>query len=157
MSAPQVPPPPLLGGTPYGAPPPGAPPTGAPPYGAAPPGAPPYGYPPPPGAPPHGYPPPPGDPYAVPRTHPLAVVSLVCGILSLPACCCWGVAVPLEIASLVCGFLALAKIRAEPERHSGRGLCVAGMICAGTSLLFSLVWLAGNVRESIRSRYGVNV
>src|SRR4051794_17175578 len=122
----------------------------APPYPPPPP-PPPGGYGPPWGhGPPWNHGPPPVDPYAAPKTHPLAVVCLVAGILSVPACCCWGVAVPLEIASIVCGGIALKQIGAEPHLHGGRGLCVAGMICAGTSLLFSLAWLAGNLRESIR-------
>lgn len=91
-----------------------------------------YGYPPP-GYGPPGMPPPMGGMYAgPPTTHPLAITSLVCGILSLPvACCCWMVAPALSITALVCGIIGMNKIKAEPERYTGQGLAITGIVLGG--------------------------
>jgi hypothetical protein len=133
----------------YGGPPGGG--YGGPPGGGAPPppggyGAPPGGYGGPPGG---GYGPPPGTgfgapgqsafgpPTGGPRVHPLAIVSLVAGILSMPACCCWfGLSLPL--CAMICGYLALLKIRSNPQVYSGKLFCYIGMSCGGLGFLSCL-------------------
>ncbi len=132
--------------------PPQVPPFGSSPPPAGPPGPPQnggYGNPPPPGG--FGY----GNPYGQePRTHPLATVSLVCGIVSIPMCCCWGIGFPLEVASIVCGVIALQKIKTAPDQYRGSNQCIAGMICATVGLFFTLGWIFSTVSDTLKRKYG---
>jgi hypothetical protein len=139
------PPPGGYGGPPgggYGGPPGGAPPGGGG-YGGPPPGGyggPPaggYGGPPGMGGPVGGYGGPPGyGPAAGPKVHPLAIVSLVLGILSMPACCCWfGFLLP--IGAIACGFMALTQIAKAPQVYSGNLLCYAGIACGGLGFILT--------------------
>ena len=66
----------------------------------------------------------------------LAIVSLVCGILSLT--CCGPVT---GIAALITGFMAKNNVDADPLHYTGRGLAVAGMIMGGISVALTVVWL----------------
>ncbi len=146
----------------YGGPPPGG---GIPPGGAgAPPGG--FGGPPPGGfggAPPGGgygppggmaaYPPGPMAPQTGPKVHPLALVSLIAGILSIPACCCW-FGLPLPICAIACGVIALGKIRSEPQVYSGRTLCLVGIICGSLGLLSSSTFNLTSYGSGFRRRYG---
>jgi len=69
-----------------------------------------------------------------PATEPLAIVSLVAGIL-----CC----VPLgSTTALVTGFMALGRIDANPQGRTGKGLAIAGIALGGVSWLVALLWLA---------------
>ena len=75
---------------------------------------------------------------------PLAVVSLVCGIISIPGVfCCFGyLTAP---AAVICGHIALSEINQSTHLESSRGLAKTGLILgyvslglAALSILFSL-------------------
>jgi hypothetical protein len=140
------PPPPPESPAPPPAPPGWQPPPGeAPPpaYGA--PGPPPAaGYPPSPGYPPvpTGYPPQAGygygNPYATaPRSEPLAIAALVCGIVAIPFC---GLGIVLGILGLVFGIIAIRKIDRSQGALTGRGLALAGAICGGVGLAINVLY-----------------
>jgi hypothetical protein len=151
------------GGGGYGGPPGGG--YGGPPgEGGSPPG---YGGPGGPGAPPPGgYGPPPGGAYGAapgqfpppgavgPRVHPLAIVSLVAGILSLPACCCWFFGFPLPLCAVACGVVALGKIKAQPQLYSGAILCWIGMVFGGLGLIMTSGYHFTNFGQLYRHRIG---
>jgi hypothetical protein len=132
-----------------GTPPPGA--GGAPGYGQPGYGDPAYGQPPPYGQPP-GYPPQqPGAPggYGAPQqTSPLAIVSLVLGILGVP-CCTFFV---LGIAAIVTGFLARKQIAESQGRLKGSGMAVAGLILGIVMTVIAVVYwiliLAGAINDN---------
>lgn len=65
----------------------------------------------------------------------LAIVSLVCGILSI--FCCFSIIVP--IAAVVLGFIAKGKIDENPNEYGGRGLALAGMITGGIGLILGII------------------
>ena len=92
------------------------------------------------GAPPPLIPPPlppsPGSPplgpaSRRPRTHGLAVSSLVLGILGL---CSGGIT---AVVGLVLGIIALIRIRRAPDQFRGKGLAIAG-ICVSTVFVLVL-------------------
>lgn len=140
---------PPYGGPPgggYGGPPPGG-------YGGPPPGG--YGAPPggygPPGSPPGYGGMPPQSPYIAPApgyspmqqvpavgmpqgqtTHTLAVISLVCSIV---ACIPFG-----PIIAIVTGFLARSAIQREPERYTGAGMALAGIIIGFAWIAIGVLW-----------------
>lgn len=94
--------------------------------------------PPPPGPPPSGPPGPPaygyGPPPAAPKTSPLAIISLVCGIL---ICGSFFTGLP----AIVCGLLALRQISESEGRLTGRGLAIAGIVCGVITMALGLMWL----------------
>lgn len=150
--------PPGYGGPPGGGPPGyGGPPGGGPPGYGGPPGAPPgYG-----GPPPGGYGPPPGGfggapqfgppgfgpggfapPPAAPGgpNEPLAIISLVLGLVSLPGgCCCSLLILPIAIGGGVTGIIALQKANANPYVSSStKPMAIVGIVCAGLSLFLAV-------------------
>jgi hypothetical protein len=62
------------------------------------------------------------------KTHPFAVISLVCGLASLLLFCL--TAVP----GIIFGALALSKIRAEPAVYTGRNMGLWGIVINCLSL-----------------------
>ena len=64
----------------------------------------------------------------------LAIGSLVCGLVSLPLCCCCGwIGLPLSAVGGVLGWLAI--------KTPSRNLALAGFIISMVSLVFNLIWL----------------
>lgn len=103
-----------------------------------PPPPPPPGYGPP-GYGPPGYPPPYGA--ATPDQNPLAVASLVTGILALlTSFCCGLFTFPLAIAAVVTGILGLNQGRDQPSQ--ARTMCIAGICCGAASFVLSIVFVA---------------
>lgn len=129
-------------------PPPGQPPYGQQPYGQQPP---PYGQQPPEypqqgqygqqyGAPPPyaqqpGYGP---GGYGPAKTSPLAIVSLVLGVLGI---CCSSLFV-VGIAAVVTGFLGRKQVQESQGTVKGGGMALAGMILGGAAILLGLVYWA---------------
>jgi len=149
------------GGSPMGGPPGYGPPPGAPPGGFGPPGGPP-GYGPPPGGygPPPGFGPPGGPPGMMmggPRFNPLAITSLILGILSIPGCCCWFLGAPMAVAGLVLGIVGMGKIRSDPQQWKGSEMAIAGIVCAGIGLVMLLLAWFTPWDDQARSLFGVGL
>jgi len=89
-----------------------------------------------------------------PRIHPLAIISLVAGILSIPTCCCFGIGIPFGIAAIVCGIIAMGKAKANPELYKGNGLAIAGIICGSLGMLSGIGSFFTTLDDSFRSKYG---
>jgi hypothetical protein len=152
------------GGGPGGYGPPGGggpggfgPPGGGGPGGYGPPGdggpggfGPPPGY----GPPPGGFGPP-GAPIGPPTAqfNPLAITSMILGILSIPTCCCGFLGTPLAIAGLVLGVVAMGKIRSEPQAWKGGGMAIAGIVTASIGILLALAALFTTFDDALRTRY----
>lgn len=146
MVAPGPPPPPPPGG--YG--PPGGSGYGPPAGGF---GALPGGFGPPPGAfgPAGG---PPGMMVAGPRFHPLAIASMILGIVAIPSCCCWFFGSPMAGAGLLLGILALGKIRGAPQQFKGAGMAIAGIACSSFALLLDLLAIFTTMDDYVRNQVG---
>jgi len=72
-----------------------------------------------------------------PPAHPLAITGLILGILSfLGCCCCEGF--PFSIPGLIVSIIALVQIKKEPQRRSGKGLALAGLILSILGILMGL-------------------
>jgi hypothetical protein len=70
------------------------------------------------------------------QNNTLAIVSLVCGILSV--CLCGLIA---GIPAIITGFMAKNNIDANPAEYGGRGMAIAGMILGGISIVFTILYL----------------
>ena len=72
----------------------------------------------------------------------LAIVSLVCGVLSL---FCLGIV--LGLPAIIMGFMQLNKIKSDPVTYGGKGLAIGGMVTGALSSLLTilgiLLFLAG--------------
>jgi hypothetical protein len=66
----------------------------------------------------------------------LAIVSLVCGVLSIV--CCGAIA---GIPAIITGYMAKNNVDSNPSQYTGRGMAIAGMILGGVSLLFTALYL----------------
>lgn len=78
--------------------------------------------------------------YGVSRDQTLPTVSLVLGIIScLLVCCAGGIYVGLPAA--IVGFLALRNIDSRPDKYTGRGLAIGGMVLGIITFLASLFFL----------------
>ncbi len=70
----------------------------------------------------------------------LAIISMICGILSLVLCCVPAVPVILAIVAIALGIVSLVK------KQGGKGMVIAGFICAGFGLFggltYSSIWAA---------------
>ncbi len=74
------------------------------------------------------------------RAHPLAITSLVLGCLGMMPCCCLGPA--LGIVGAILGVIALVQIGDAPDRWTGKGLAIAGIVLSVLSFgVFALFML----------------
>jgi hypothetical protein len=90
-----------------------------------------------------------------PRVNPLAIVSMILGIVSIPGCCCWFASGPMAVAALVLGIIGMNKIRSSPHEWKGGGMAIAGIVCASIGLILSLVAIFSTIDDQLRGRYGV--
>jgi hypothetical protein len=89
-----------------------------------------------------------------PKFHPLAITSMILGILSIPTCCCWFAGSPLSIAGLVLGIIAMTKIRANPTMLKGGGMAIAGIVCSSVGIILDLVAIFSTIDDELRGKYG---
>ncbi len=66
----------------------------------------------------------------------LAIVSLVCGILSVV--CCGAIT---GIPAIITGFIAKNNVDSNPNQYGGRGFALAGMILGGISVFFTVIYI----------------
>jgi len=77
---------------------------------------------------------------AATRTNPLATTGLVLGIISITiGLCCYGL--PFNVAGIICSAIALVQINNDPQRESGHGIALAGLVLSILSLLFAALML----------------
>jgi hypothetical protein len=103
-------------------------------YGQDPSAGQPPAYPPPPPGAPGGYGPPPGPQ----KKSPLAIVSLVTGIIAVIPCC-WSLPV-FAIAALVTGLIGKKQIDQSQGQIPGRGMALAGIILGAVALVIAVVY-----------------
>ena len=64
-----------------------------------------------------------------------AIAGMVCGILSIVCCCAWYISGILGILGLVFSIMVLVK------KMPGRGLAIAGVICASVGIILAVALL----------------
>jgi hypothetical protein len=89
-----------------------------------------------------------------PRFNPLALASMVLGIVSIPGCCCWFFGAPMAVAGLVLGFVSMGKIRSNPQMFKGGGMAIAGIVCSGAGLMLDLVAIFSTIDDNLKRQYG---
>lgn len=89
---------------------------------------------------PTGAPPTIAPPSRARKTSGFATAGMVCGILSLICCCCYGF--PCNILGVVFSAAALVQTSRHPEVYDGRGMAVAGLALSLASLVIYGLLLA---------------
>ncbi len=74
-----------------------------------------------------------GDAAGEGKNKTLAMVSLICGVLSMTICCWIGII--LGPAGIVAGFMARGKINENPNQYDGATFALIGMITGGIGVL----------------------
>jgi hypothetical protein len=79
------------------------------------------------------------------RPGPMAIVSLICGILSV-LCHCVPVAgsfigFALSVAAIVLGIIEIRKISRGESSEKGKGMAVAGIILGAVGIVFGIIWI----------------
>lgn len=83
-----------------------------------------------------------------PRTNPMALASLVMGILSITCGMCCSCILPLipimpfSVLGIIFALVALAQIRKDPLSQQGRGLAVTGLVLSLLSIVLAALLLA---------------
>lgn len=107
----------------------------------------------------------PGSPYAPPAANPvgsgaaiggvqmapptsgLAIASMVCGILSLFLCFCWGGII--GIPAVICGHMAMGQTGSQdpgqPPRMGGREMAIAGLIMGYLGIMTFVILFVGKL------------
>ncbi|HAJ96016.1 MAG TPA: hypothetical protein DCP02_07265 [Actinobacteria bacterium] len=78
------------------------------------------------------------------RPGPMAIVALICGILSV-LCHCIPVAgmfigFILSIAAIILGIVESKKIGRGESNAKGKGMAIAGIILGAVGILFGILW-----------------
>lgn len=84
-----------------------------------------------------------------PKNSPLAITSLVLGILSIFCC-----GLLSGIPAIITGFMAKSRIRRSEGVQKGAGMATAGIILGFVSILISvatLVWMAPVIKQSMQA------
>ena len=77
----------------------------------------------------------------------MAITGMICGSLSLPMlCCCYGF--PFNILGIIFSAIGLSQIKSNPHQD-GKGMAIAGLICAILSLVMLAVFIALGVAGNI--------
>lgn len=79
------------------------------------------------------------------RPGPMAIVALICGILSV-LCHCVPVAgsfigFALSVAAIVLGILEMRKIGRGESSEKGKGMAIAGIILGAVGIVFGIIWI----------------
>jgi hypothetical protein len=75
-----------------------------------------------------------GGASAPPKTNVLAIVSLVCGLLSIPmVMCCYGL--PFNLIGIITGGIAIMQIGKDPDGMKGKGMAIGGIVAGILSFL----------------------
>jgi hypothetical protein len=87
-----------------------------------------------------------------PQVNPLAIASMVLGILSIPACCCAFVGTPLSVAAVVLGIVSMQKIKSQPQAWTGTGMAIAGIATGSVGVLLWIAALFTTLDDGLRAR-----
>jgi hypothetical protein len=74
------------------------------------------------------------------RASGFAVAGLILGICSIPSlCCCYGI--PFNILGLIFSIVGLSQISDNPQRYTGKGIAITGLVLSIISLAVSVLIL----------------
>ncbi|MDI6098453.1 DUF4190 domain-containing protein [Actinoplanes sp. NEAU-A12] len=76
------------------------------------------------------------------------LISMILGIVSIPAVCCWYAGVPLAVGAIVLGLLG--KKKAEQGLAGNRGQAIAGIATGASAIALAiLLFILGQVLQDV--------
>lgn len=76
----------------------------------------------------------------VPKNNGFAVAGMILGICALTiGCCCYGM--PFNILGLIFSIIGLVQINSNPQRYTGTGIAITGLVLCVISLFLAVIWL----------------
>ena len=76
------------------------------------------------------------------RPGPMAIVALICGILSMLCCYVPLFGFILSVAAIVLGIIEVKKIGKGESSLKGKGMCIAGIILGAAGIVLGIVsWI----------------
>lgn len=76
-----------------------------------------------------------------PKTNPMALTGMICGILSVTCgLCCYGL--PFNVLGIIFSLVGLSQIKNEPIPQKGRGMAIAGLVLSLVSIALALLLVA---------------
>jgi len=79
-----------------------------------------------------------------PPSQGMAIAALICGIIAFVGCCAWFISAPMALVAIVLGHIAISKVKADPQRYSGKGMARAGLVTGYLGLIgaiaFGFMW-----------------
>jgi hypothetical protein len=90
-----------------------------------------------------------GQPYAAPRRNGLGIAAMVLGIVAVVIPCFWVLQVP-GVLAVIFGAISLSQFKRSPERYTGRGMAIAGLVLGLVSIvILVLVLTFGNFNFTV--------
>lgn len=81
-----------------------------------------------------------GPGFGMQQQEPMAIVSLVLGVIAIPLWgCCGPASLAVTLVGLILGFVSLGRLNREPQRFTGKGLAIAGLAINGVLTLVNIV------------------
>lgn len=74
------------------------------------------------------------------RDQTLPTIALVAGVFSLLLVCCYG-GLWLGVPAAIVGYLGMRNADANPDRFTGRGMAIAGLVLGLVSFLCSMIFI----------------
>jgi hypothetical protein len=88
-----------------------------------------------------------------PKVDPLAIGSLVCGIISMPVgLCCTFFGIPLSLVAIVLGGVAISNISKAPEQKTGKGLAIGGIATGAVGIILLIIGIIFGVASAVMSK-----
>lgn len=81
------------------------------------------------------------------RDQTLPTISLVLGILSVPMACCFG-GLWLGLPAAILGFIGMRNADGDPDRYTGRGMAIGGLVLGIITFVFSILHLLGTIASA---------
>ncbi len=74
------------------------------------------------------------------KLNPMALTGMILGLVAVTfVCCCYGF--PFNVAGIVFSIVGLVQIKNDPERYSGKGMAIAGLVLSVLSILLGIGFL----------------
>jgi hypothetical protein len=73
------------------------------------------------------------------RPGPMAIIALICGILSILCCAVPGLGFILSIAALVLGIIEIKRIGRNESSIKGKGMATAGIILGAAGIVLGII------------------
>ncbi len=75
------------------------------------------------------------------KPGPMAIISLIAGIVSMPCGWFWGVGLIFAVVAIVLGILDLKSIKEGKSDSQGRGFDITGIVCGGVGILIFIIFI----------------